>query len=82
VALLQNRLIFFFPDSPHTVKQISALAEELGGAISPPTLTWKYWVIKTAFGWPAAKRCWLTYPDLKHSVERSWDQLMYNLERV
>ena len=82
VAFLQNRLIFFYPDSPHIVKQISALAKELGGAISPPTLTWKYRYIEAAFGWPAAKRCWLTYPDLKHSVEGSWDQLMSNLERV
>ena len=82
VAFLQKRLIYFYPDSPHIVQQISALAEELGRAISPPTLKWKYRYIKAAFGWPAAQRCMFGFPDLKHSVERRWDQLMYNLERI
>ena len=62
VAFLQNRLIYFYPDSPHIVKQMSALAEELGGAIGPPTLTWKYRYIEAAFGWPAAKRCRFALP--------------------
>jgi hypothetical protein len=82
VAFLQKRLIYFYPDSPHIVQQISALAEELGRPISPPTLKWKYRYIKAAFGWPAAKRCMFGFPDLKDSVERRWDQLMYNLERI
>ena len=31
VAFLQKRLIFFYPDDPHLVQQLSALANELGG---------------------------------------------------
>jgi glycosyltransferase involved in cell wall biosynthesis len=82
VKFLQNRLIYFYPESPRIVKQISALAEELGGTISPPILKGKYRYIKAAFGWPAAKRCMFAFPGLKHSVERSWDHLMYDLERL
>jgi len=79
VAFLQKRLIYFYPGNPHLVQQICALAEELGGAISPPSLKWKYRYIKAAFGWPAAKRSMLVFPELKQSARRRLDQLMYNL---
>lgn len=82
VAFLQNRVIFFYPESPRIMRQITALAEHLGGTISPPALRWKYRYIRAAFGWPAAKRCTFALPDIKHSAERTWDQLMYKLERV
>jgi hypothetical protein len=54
---------------------MNALAEELGGALSPPALTWKYRYIKIAFGWPVAKQCMMILPDLKRAVERAWDRL-------
>jgi glycosyltransferase involved in cell wall biosynthesis len=79
VAFLQNRLIYFYPESPDIVTQMSALAEELGGALSPPTLKWRYRYIKAAFGWSAAKRFRFSLGSLKQSAERSWDQLMFNL---
>ena len=82
VAFLQNRLIYFYPDSPHIVQEIRLLAEELGGAISLPALRWKYRYIKAAFGWSAAKRCMLAGGDVKLSVERRWDKLMYDFEQV
>ena len=82
VAFLQNRLIYFYPDSPHIVQEISLLAEELGGAISPPALRGKYRYIRAAFGWSAAKRSMLASGDVKYSVKRRWDKLMYNFEQV
>jgi glycosyltransferase involved in cell wall biosynthesis len=81
IAFLQNRLIYFYPDRLDIMKQISVLAEELGGEISPPALGWKYQYIKAAFGWPAAKRCRFAVPDVKHSMKRRWDHLLYELER-
>lgn len=77
VAFLQNRLIYFYPDNPHIVRQISALAEELGGAIRPPTLKWQYQYIKAAFGWPAAKRSMFALREIKDSVNRRWEKVMY-----
>ena len=82
VAFLQKRLIYFYPDNPDLVQQISALAEELGGAISPPTLKWKYRYIEAAFGWPAAKRSMFVFSKHKQAVYRLWDHLMYDFERV
>jgi glycosyltransferase involved in cell wall biosynthesis len=79
VAFLQKRLIYFYPDNPHIVQQISALAEELGGAIRPPTLKWHYRYVQAAFGWSAAKRSMFDFREAKHSVKRRWDQAMYNL---
>src|SRR5258708_37243640 len=75
LAFLQSRLIFFYPDSPHIEKQMCALAKELDGAISPPTLTWKYRYIKAAVGLPVAKRCKIVLPGLRHRVEQSWDHV-------
>jgi hypothetical protein len=81
VAFLQNRLSYFYPERLDIAKQISALAEELGGEVSVPTLPWKYRPIKAAFGWPAAKRCRFAVSDVKHSMKRRWDNLLYEVER-
>jgi hypothetical protein len=77
IAFLQNRLIYFYLDSPEIVEEMNALAEELGGTLSPPPLSWKYRYIRAAFGWPAAKRCMFALPDIKHQFERGWDKLMF-----
>ena len=81
VKFLQHRLIYFYPESPYFTQEMSALAEKLGGAISPPTLKWKYRYIKAAFGWPVAKRCMFIFPELKRSVNRRWDQRLYKFGR-
>jgi hypothetical protein len=77
VALLQKRLIYFYPDDQDIVGQMGALAEELGGALRTPTLPWKSRYITAALGWPAAKRL----AGFKGSMERKWDQLVYKLTR-
>jgi hypothetical protein len=82
IAFLQHRLMYFYPDSPHLVEKISALAEQLGGTISPPALSWKYWWIKAAFGWPLAKRCRFALPEFKNFLKRDWDHLMYSMTRL
>jgi glycosyltransferase involved in cell wall biosynthesis len=78
VAFLQNRLIYFYPDHPQIVQQISALAEELGGAIRPPSLKWQYRSMKAAFGWSAAKQSMFAFGEIKDSVKQFLDQVIYN----
>ena len=82
VAFLQNRLIYFYPDSPQIVKHMSALAEELGGVLTPPQLKWQYRYVEAVFGRPATQRFRVALPSPKQSAERSWDHLMFNLERI
>ena len=57
VKFLQDRISYFYPESQGILDQMSDLAIELGGTLSPPPLSWKYRIIKTALGWPTAKRC-------------------------
>jgi hypothetical protein len=49
----------------------------LKAMMSSPSFAVIKW-IKAAFGWAAAKRCRLALAELKHSVERSWDQRNYS----
>lgn len=81
VAFLQNRLIYFYPDRPQLVQQICALAEALGGTLSTPAVSRKYSYIRQAFGWPAAKRFMVASADLRRSINRHWDKLMYDVQQ-
>jgi glycosyltransferase involved in cell wall biosynthesis len=78
ISFLQNRLIYFYPN-PYILEKINALAEDLGGTLGSPTLSWKYSWINAAFGWQLAKRCRLAVPAFKNSLIRDWDYLMYNI---
>jgi len=47
----------FDPGRPELFAQLSSLAGELGGSVSPPRLSWKYRPVQALFGWPAVR--WL-----------------------
>jgi glycosyltransferase involved in cell wall biosynthesis len=79
VKFLQDRLIYFYPNSPDIVDRMNDLAGELGGALSPPPLSWKYRLIKTVLGWHAAKQCKTLFPKFKVSIKANWDKFMYHL---
>jgi glycosyltransferase involved in cell wall biosynthesis len=81
VQFLQDRLILVYPERPDLSRQMSDLAVKLGGKLSAPTLSWKYGLIKSVFGWPAAKRASRLCPKLRVGMERSFDQMMYQFSR-
>lgn len=56
VGFLQGRLNYFYPEREDLLRQIHALARELGGDLEPFRLNWKYLPIKVLFGWQAAKQ--------------------------
>ena len=78
VKFLQDRLVYFYPNNPHIVHRMQALAAELGGTLYAPPLRRKYRWIRSAFGWPAAKGAARACQGSKAFVERTWDQLMYS----
>jgi len=78
---LQRWLIYFYPERPDIVEQVKKLASDVGGELKTPRLPWKYAWIQKAFGWSLAKRAWLGLPMLKSSWVRSWDRILYRLER-
>jgi glycosyltransferase involved in cell wall biosynthesis len=62
-------------------EEAQQLAAKLGGRIHPPNLSWKYRWIQKTLGWSAARRAQLNYNEWKTSVLRSWDKMMFWLER-
>ena len=79
VAFLQDSLIYFYPERPDIVRELKALAENLGGRLETPRLRWKYAWIRPLFGWRLAKRAQLMLPEFKEFFVRSWDWTLTKL---
>jgi len=76
VRYLQTWLISFYPERPDIVREAEQLAEELGGRLKTPRLSWKYSWIGLLFGTHLAKRAHVFVPTLRWSVERLWDRAL------
>lgn len=77
---LHNWLIHFYPERADIVREAEQLAEELGGRLDQPHLSWKYSWIKSLFGWRAAKRAQVEARSLRWSVQRSLDRALAQIE--
>jgi glycosyltransferase involved in cell wall biosynthesis len=80
LQFLQRWVPQFYPERVDIVKKMEQLAEELGGRIEHPKLSWKYAWIQKLFGSVFAKRTQILLPRLKLSLLRSWDHALYRLE--
>jgi glycosyltransferase involved in cell wall biosynthesis len=80
VKYLQNWLIFFYPERLDLVKQMQQRAEELGGELKVPRLSWKYFWIEPIFGQALARRAQFFLPRLKWSLVRFWDKTLFRIE--
>jgi len=76
VDYLQNWLFHFYPERLDLVEQMRQLAEELGGKLETPRLSWKYSWINAIFGPALAKRARIILPRLRWSVVRFWDKAL------
>lgn len=81
VEYLQNYLPDFYPMRPDIVEQLRKKALELGGKLNAPGLSWKYSLIKALFGWTNAKRAQLLFPQIRWSVEKSLDKMLFQLKK-
>lgn len=81
VTYLQNWLPFFYPNRPDLVKQAETMAEELGGSLRTPELSWKFGLFASVFGGRKAKRAQASMVRFKWSLVRSWDKLMFQVQR-
>jgi glycosyltransferase involved in cell wall biosynthesis len=77
---LQNYLYCFYPERPDLVAEVEKLAASLGYKLEQPRLRWKYAWIKPLFGWSPAKAAQLMLPELKSSLLRLCDKMLYALE--
>ena len=79
LKFLQTSLFDFYPDQTAILEKVNDLAKDLGGNLSPPALTWKYFIIKQVFGWRITKRARQVIQVFKTVIIRNWDKLLYNL---
>ncbi len=77
---LQTSVGTFYPDNPDILKQAEQLAGELGGKLTPPHLSWKYYWMKSLFGWRAARLGQLGLLRLRWGAQRLFDELAYRIE--
>lgn len=76
VQYLQNWSSFFYPERLDLVERMQKIAQELGGDLSVPPLSWKYSWIQPILGTSAARRAQISLPQLKWSLLRSWDRTL------
>jgi glycosyltransferase involved in cell wall biosynthesis len=79
VQFLQNWMFCFYPERLDIVKQAEQLADDLGGRLEPPRLSWKYLWIKFLFGWHHARRAQLYLRNLKWWWLRLWDKSLFRV---
>lgn len=79
---LQNCFICCYPGRAEIAQELKELATSLGGELPPPPVPWKYALINELFGFATAHHTQLYYNQVKSSVLRGWDKMMYSVERL
>ena len=79
MTYLQNWMVYFYPERADLFERALKLAQELGGELKAPHLSWKYFWIKALFGWPLARRAQVVLPRLRWSLTRLWDKTIFQI---
>ena len=82
LRFLQAGINNYYPGETTILEGANEIAKQLGGALRPPILNWKYAPIRLLFGWGTALRAQRLLPKLKESVYRSHDKLLRDLSIV
>lgn len=77
---LQTCFIYYYPEMSDIVREVERLANELGGQIVFPSLSWKYSWIRPLLGMKLAKRTQGSLLSIKWSLVRLWDKALYKLD--
>jgi glycosyltransferase involved in cell wall biosynthesis len=80
VMYLQDSMVYFYPERADIFELAQTLAQELGGQLEIPHLSWKYSWIKTVFGWRLARCAQVLLQRFRWSVERVWDKAVLQIE--
>jgi glycosyltransferase involved in cell wall biosynthesis len=77
---LRTSLSYFYPERQDIVSQAEKIAMECGEALGVPTLSWKYSWMKNSFGWGVAKTAQRFVRQLRWTVQRWWDKVLFEVE--
>lgn len=80
VKFLQNWIAYFYPERLDIFRQAQAMSNDLGGQLEIPRLSWKYSWIKALFGWRLARRAQLFLPNVRWSLVRFWDKMLFRIQ--
>ncbi len=80
LAYVQNQCIHFYPERPDILAELHQLAVQLQGSLKVPRLRSKYAWMEPLFGWNTAKWSQMVLPQMKASLVRRWDKVMFKLE--
>lgn len=83
VRYINNWFSLFYPEYRSIVREAEQLAEELGGQVEIPRLSWKYAWIEEMLGWSLAKRVQMCARTFRWAGEEAIDRVCRRvLERV
>jgi glycosyltransferase involved in cell wall biosynthesis len=80
VTYIQNWLTFFYPERPDLIGEMQNTANDLGGRLEMPRLSWKYSWIESLLGLDLARRAQILLPRFKWSLLTSLDKMLFRLE--
>jgi len=80
VTYLQRNLINFYPNRSDIVAEARQTADQLGGRLRPPFLSWKYSWMKALFGWRIAKNASLYLRKTRWAASKHWDRIVFLLQ--
>lgn len=81
IKYLQRWLIYFYPEHVDIVAPVNKLAQELGGQLRIPKLSWKWDWLRCLFGWSVAKRVSFKLQRTSVIPSMSWDYVLSKLEQ-
>ena len=81
VTFMQNWMVSFYPERLDIFEKAKELAQELGGQIQVPRLSWKYSWIQALFGRYLARRSEMKLQGLKWSMASNWDKVLCRFEK-
>lgn len=79
IRYLQDWSGAFYPQRMDLFGQVKAMAEQLGGKVAPPHLSWKYAWIRAVFGRHMARQAQLRLTKLKWLAIRKWDRMLLSI---
>jgi hypothetical protein len=81
VQYIRDSLIYFYPESPQIMRQVSELTQELGEPVGAPGLSWKYAWIEKSMGWNVTKAVQRVLRLVRWRFEKWIDYTLFRIEK-
>jgi glycosyltransferase involved in cell wall biosynthesis len=80
VKFLQNWMVRFYPERIDIFEHATRIARDLGGDLTIPAISPKYSWMRSILGVRIAKRAQFLLPQLRWSVIRLWDRMLFRIQ--